>query len=355
MSDMHWLSAVETGTVIDCLPFPETLLDCFAASKFLNRAFYSADYEPGPVWETAVALSESGETLAQHVIDSGIELTPSLLKFTFFRLFYFNDLLIDYQQTDFSAILEELRGMHTRASAKWPYVFGHCLYHKFNDTDKGNRTTHLEAKSAEDLLRGTPAGVFQVGTLLSGPLGFLRSRESRHTPPTLRLPLWHCSDLGCQSLHVVEVMQFDTRQLDAYRTVSRFLTDRHGRPSEWHGQLARLASNRKYPNGRPYADMAALIGDCVVGSELPALLGTVLQSSSGQPLRDCLAGLKGLRGSTDAILSGLSREEMHQMILMLSDPEIVHFLDEAISRGEIEIPPTEVRAAKTYRFLNTTS
>jgi hypothetical protein len=352
LTDMPWLSATEIGPLIEKLPSPESLVNCYAASEYLEKAFYSEGFKPTQVWQDAVVLSRGGVEVARSIRDSGIDLAPPLLNFTLFRMFYFHDLLVDYERSNFPAVLEELRNMQKSGDATWPYVFGHCLYHKFNDNYAGNRTAHLEAKDVQELLRGTPSGVFQIGTLLAGPLGFLASREKRYTPPTLALPLWHCSDLGCQARHLVEVRQFDSQQLAAYRTIWRLLNDRSGPASQWGGQLERLASNGNQPSGRPYADMPALIGDCVVGTELPALLKAALRSHSGQALRDGLALATGMRGSPDDLAVRLSREEMQQLILMLPDIEIVRFLDDLIVLREIDIPPSELRGAKTYALMH---
>lgn len=79
-----------------------------------------------------------------------------------------------------------------------------------------------------------------MGSLLTGPLGVLRSAESRFFPPSLRLPLWHCSDTGCRSPHNVLLMQTDVPVVRIEKTIRKSLRDDSGPPSEWSLPLSRV-------------------------------------------------------------------------------------------------------------------
>lgn len=187
-----------------------------------------------------------------------------------------------------------------------------------------------------------------MGTFLSGPLGFLESGEHRDVPPTLHLPLWHCSDPGCRTLHLMKAEQYGSPPILGYKAVKRFLFDHFGRPSEWGGPISRLRRNEVPTSERPYADLPAVLGDCILGDERGVLVKRALCSTSGPMLRKCLAEKRGLRGDADGIANALTAEEQHQLLLVIPDREIVALTDDIIAKRLIEIPPSEVRRPRTY-------
>ena len=277
-----------------------------------------------------------------------LRIAPHLEMFTLFRLFYHTDLLIDYEKIDENSILSLLTEMHTSGQAHWPYVFGNLLYHKFNDRYDGNRTDSLDAESAESLLSGTPQGVFQVGTILSGPLGFISSAEERTISPILRLPLWHCSDTGCKAPHFVKLEVHKSSILHIKTTVVRHILDCFGPPSEWHRSLLRIYRKNKWTNGRPYYDLPAVISDCIIGKEREALFLRVFRSSHNKQISSILKKTKSLIGPPEDIVTKLTQEELHQLLLILPDKDLVNFIDELICNKDIKILPTELRTSVTY-------
>jgi hypothetical protein len=240
--------------------------------------------------------------------------------------------------------------MHASNQVQWPYVFGNGLYHKFNDSTHATRTDHLEPEQAAALLDGTPQGVFQIGNLVSGPLGFVRGREERILPPTLNVLLWHCSDPGCRARHLVELRQFNSPFQAGLNAAMRHIVDNFGPPSEWHKPLLYINRIDKWPNGRPFADIPAIIGDCIVGAERTALISRSLRSEHNALLTSVARNAGRDAGRPDELANSFSPEEQHQFLLLLPDETIVRFLDELIACGDISIPPSESRIAKTYKY-----
>jgi len=240
---MQWLSQVDAEARLKVQTNPEALIRLFAISRFLKNAFYPADFELTDEWESAVVLSEEGRTIASELEREGVLDSVRLAAFTMLRMFAFRDVLIDIG-CDMERIVTFLSRMLHSGGVRWPYVYGHTLYDKFQDTYQGNRTDFLEADHVRNLLSGTAQGVFQVGPLLSGPLGLLESADWRIVPPTLHLPLWHCSDPGCGSLHLVKAHQYQTPTEVGFLRACRHLEDRYGPESEWSGPSASICSER---------------------------------------------------------------------------------------------------------------
>jgi hypothetical protein len=289
---MSWLSQADVEIKLRDVPNPNLLVNCWAASEFLDEAFYQDSFELLDEWETCIVLTSEGLKVASELAREGGLNCERLIAFNMFRVFFWHGLLIDHEATNFARVLAYLNNLQTVSDVRWPYVFGHVLYNKFNDTYDGNRTGFMDAEHVQELLKGTPQGVFHLGTILSGPLGFLESSERRAASPTLQLPLWHCSDPGCQSLHLVDALQFDSHPLITYKKMRRFLHDAYGPRSEWNSPLRRFARGSDWPSGRPYADMPGILGDCVIGAERGALLQRALCSPSVPVLRDCIATKK---------------------------------------------------------------
>ncbi len=347
---MKWLSTEETKARIERLHQPELLFQIYALSLFADDVFYAPDFVPSDDWCETVALSSAGKELLSDLHKTGIKFSEPIEHFILLRLFYHRDLFIDYENTDASRLLNLLNGIHKSGRGKWPYVYGNLLYHKFNDIYEGNRTETLDPESAGMLLSDTPQGVFQVGTILSGPFGFVESAEQRTIPPTLRLPLWHCSDPGCQARHFVILEQHRNECKKALNTFVRHVLDNLGRPSEWARALLGIYRRGKWPNGRPYYDLPAVVGDCIIGRDREVLCVRALRSPHNLRLSAVIREAKNVEGSPEKITSALSPEEQHQLLLLLTDKDIVNLVDELLCRKEIRIPPSELRNPKTYTY-----
>jgi hypothetical protein len=349
---MTWLSRQEIEDRLGQVPAADLLFRAYALSLFTDDAFYASDFEPDEEWKDVVPLSMAGEQFLSEACNSGIDFPAPLGHFTLFRIFYHHDLLVDYEKIDLSRLTRLIQQAHQSGKGRWLYVFGNTLYHKFNDTYDGNRTDSLDAELSELLVAGTSQGVFQVGNILSGPLGLIESLEDRTVPPTLRLPLWHCSDTGCQTRHLVRIQQHKNRCAACLKAYIRFALDRFGPAAEWAGPLLWNGRDRaaRWPTGRPYYDLPAVIGDCMIGTEREALCRRALRSAHNPRLAAILNETKSIRDRPEKVASILVPEEQHQLLLVLPDRDLIDLIDELIHGRDIKIPPSELRRPKTYAY-----
>lgn len=343
---MNWLSAPETEVELNKITFD--ISEFWAASRFLNSALYAKDFKVADAWTNVVKLTPQGEEAKSVLSKSLPSAGESEISFFLFRDFYQRALLVDCGSMKLDSVMELLRAIDSLKEARWPNVFGKEVYGKFNATYDGNRTEFLEAPSVERLLDGTPHGIFQLGNLICGPLGFLNSAERRYAPPTLKLPLWHCSDTGCGALHLVTARQHESAFTMFLRQSSRLLYDHFGQASEWADTLNRVARGGEPSRGKPFTDIIALLCDCVIGSELDKLFSRALRSAPGARAKAELTRFRELRGSPDEIVKNLTAQEKRQFLLLLGDRELSNFIDELIANRSIDIPPSEVRSPKTY-------
>lgn len=343
-----WYSAVEIDHMLDKSDISAEIFDLYCASLFAKKGFLAQDFEPSHEWQDHVALSDSGVSYLQQMHEKGIKFDQHVEIFVLFSLFYHRDLLIDIKGCNYDRIVGLLEEMHDKKTVKFPYVFGNALYHKFNDFEGSNQTKHLGAELSRNLLEDTPQGIFQTGKLICGPLGFCSSLEERIILPTLSVSLWHCSDPGCRTPHQVSLQQFNNNFLKARSTMGRFIVDELGPPSEWQKPILRIYRKDKWPGGRPYYDLLALISECIIGNERDQLLVRCLQSKHNQMISEVILKKKELKGNPITIARQLNSEEQLQLIMLLPDEDIVFLLDELIFKHTIKIPPSETRSPTHY-------
>lgn len=193
---------------------------------------------------------------------------------------------------------------------------------------------------------GTPAGVFQAGHYISGPLGLIRSRATRYVPPTRTLQLWHCSDTGCGAVHDVFLRPESIPVVDSYERIGR-VSAALGPKSNWRRELNRLFLGPDELDGRPWYDFPVVLANGILGTDREALLRALFQSSSAPALRAALTtGNIDATGSPDTIVNRIDEATQLQALLVLTNDELQPMLDACIFDNRISIPFTEIRDAR---------
>lgn len=347
---MTWRSAVEINRDLETNPDRDALETAYALRQFAFEAVYPQDFVTQEAWATVIKFSKAGRELLELDREVVTDFAPADLALAGFCAFYHHDLLVDIGETDWSAVRAILNEDLLSHRLRWPHRFGRDLYDRFNDAATVDRVDHLEADEVAALLKGTQQGVYQVGTLLSGPIGFLTSQEKRYAPPVLSLPLWHCSDTGCHALHQVELLAPTIPVIDAYRAIKDVLNRHLGPAAEWETGLRRLHRGKAFPAGRPHYDLLVLLADALVEDERRILLGHVLRTPEGETLRRALNALKGPaisgKGRPDEIVASLQGGQLLQVLLLASDRALVKAIDDSVLGGKIIIPPNEKRKSQ---------
>jgi hypothetical protein len=316
-------------------------------STFWRFGFYPAGYTAAEEWTSILKPAEYGARTLDDLQPAlgGVASPDALL--ALFAIFFHHGLFFDWAVTDWVGIRQILEREILQERIRLPYYHGRVLYDRFNDTYDGTRTDHLMGPEAERLLQGAPVGVCQVGTFVSGPLGIVDSQESRWLPPSRYLPLWHCSDTGCNALHLVRLFSPSGPTADAMSRIQKALSDRDGPASEWEFSLSRLHRGFAPHAARAYVDLPLVVGNCLTGCDRTALLEAALLSSSGELLRQLLAlpprRKRDSEGPATQVASRLEPEAQLQLLLVLSDRALVGLIDDAVFSKAIRIPLGETR------------
>lgn len=316
----------------------------YALRAYWRAAICGDGYSADAAWGSNVQMSPYGESVVSTLGDLLSDLPAADCRMALFMTFFHHDVLIDVQKSNYDALRDLFQSELLQEKVLLPFRYGRTLYDRFNDTYTGDRTDHLMAPEVDRLLRGTPVGVYQLGDLVSGPLGLLDSKELRYVPPSRELPLWHCSDTGCGTLHTVNLYRATIPVTEALTRIRRYLDSRVGPPSEWNSALTWRLRTDGY---RHYVDLPPLIADCIVGSERTSLLTRALTGHTRDELRSILAKpprkKSAAEGSPAEVAARLSKEAQLQLLLVLPDRELVDLIDQCVFAKEIKCTIGEVR------------
>lgn len=342
----HWRSVVELEDYIQALPETDKLDRLHAISFLFRYCVFSSGYEAAPRLADLIHLTESGKEVVQGSEQLRDMRTEDVL-LAMLGLLTHRDVLVDWRTTNIDGLCRAFEAEFLADRIRLPYRHGRLLYDRFNDLSDSGHTNFLPSPDVWRLLDGTPVGVFQIEDLITGPLGLIHSSQSRFVPPTLKLPLWHCSDTGCQSLHSVGLIPPQIAVVQAYDILGRELQNQFGPASEWESILWRRHIKPDQERERRFFDVPLLIGDCIIGTERTALLHYVLQTQDGSVIRKVLAAKKSLKPlsslPSDTLGSRLSTEEQLQVLLLAGDEALGRAIDACVLAKTIRVPLSEIR------------
>lgn len=345
-----WKSGADIDVLLDKLD-DQGLGQLFALSFFWKGLVLPADYDPNPSWATLITLTKAGDEVKTGIRSVTDDVPVHHLNFALFRLFAYHEILVDWHKSDASGIEQLFAQELLSQRALLPYRLGRLLYDRFNDRYEGSMTEHLSSEEVLELLVDTPTGVYQINSLLTGPLGLVHCNEKRFLPPNLELPLWHCSDTGCMSLHTVELLPPDLAAIRLEHKLRDHLKDSFGPPSDWrHNLITRYLQIREQEaRGLKFYDLPVLIADSILGSERTRLVEAVLKTDEGRELRKVLGASprkkSRAQGEPSAVADSLTPEEQLQLLLVLSDALLIQTIDELTLDGKINVSLGQIRRA----------
>ncbi|MCP2637940.1 hypothetical protein K0817_015415 [Microbacterium sp. HD4P20] len=319
----------------------ERFLDLRTLVHVLTHSIIGSDFKASDELNRAIALSEAGKRLRHQLVANESVETKDANLLCLLSLTHVEP-LIDIERIDMSRLVEAISAMIRERRIIYPMIFGRDLYDALTALAPEERR-YLKYSDTMRLLEGKPQGVFHDGHFLMGPFGLHRLEFERDLYPTVEVPLQHCSDIACTSVHRVRLTTSREAGVNHHRSAaSRVLRQIAQDPSDWSGFASDLVEDRfnpyeiNDPSTLPY-----LLGDGLSDGELRALLRRVWNASSGRT-RDWAAKF-GLEGDVAKWAPDLDRASLLNLLLTEPNEFLAEALDAAVLDGDITVPDGEIR------------
>jgi hypothetical protein len=332
------------------LNFQTRIFELYSINELLTQCIIGDSYKVPTDLYQPIVLTDYGNEVYRQLRKKNVAHAESIA--LCFLQFFHLDLLIDVEKTDRDAIVQSINKQILDGRMLFAFRWGRALYDKFADLFPTHTQSYLSLTEVYRLLRDTPQGVFQVLDLVTGPFGILRSANNRYVFPGRSIPLRHCEDFTCDTVHRITLATSTKADINEHQKTMHDVLKRESEyGSEWGPFLRKIFA----PYVPTYKDsvfdpVVVLIGDALVDAELCSLTEWLIEHSNGRVRR--AAAEVGRRGNAESIVRGLDRAQMMQLILTADDDSITIALDTLVQRGLINVPSGETRTAVVNRVLS---
>jgi hypothetical protein len=338
--------------------YRDKLIQTFALSQFSASARYPNNYLADARWTDALVLTDEGEFIANRLRSEKHSFPEADLRMALFGRFSHQTLFVDLLNSNIDLIREILHSEIVSYKFRIPYCFDRILYDRFAKMFPSGDHAILTSNEVQQFLDKTPQGIFQIGNLLSGPFGLIDSHSQRYLPPRLGF-LWHSKEDGQIIAHRVELDIPDIAIVQAYRQISLIAREEIGYAASWGQAFATEISLVDSSDTFNWTALPILVADCVLGKERTHLLTFALNSNQKGFIRETLKqyslNVELIKGSSCDVASRMQPWEQLQILLSISDNDLVSLIDEACNCGVLNIPLSEVRRPKMYSSRMTVS
>jgi hypothetical protein len=288
-----------------------------------------------------VVFTEAGEKMVRELTNSRSTNWGEQRIAVFLELHH-DVLFVDPDRTDISSLRDGLSQEIKSGNVMHPFIWGRELYDKAYTEIPDSNLHALDSNRTIEFLRGTPCGVFQMADTVVGPWGALPSSEFRNITPVLEPLLYHCERPGCLRPHETRLRTSDNSIVNMRSRLSKKLFLR-GTAANWSKLLGSLEAKLagRYDDSRS-DDIVGLIAECFSDTELQTIAYTAFGDRSLDLRGKCGAAGISIR-SAEEFLNSRSRAEIIQILLLMSDREIVRTVDIGVRTGKISVPSGEVR------------
>ncbi|MGE5353223.1 MAG: hypothetical protein ACM3P0_14170 [Acidobacteriota bacterium] len=324
--------------------FQEYLADLYSLSYLLKYSIISDTYIPNPRLGELIEVTASGQILISKIKELNNSFKEEEIKTALFIKFYHNELLINVDKTDKYKLIELFQQDLLNKNIKFPWVYEHILYDRFNSMFP-DCPTELTYKDTEELIENTPQGVFQIRQIIVGPFGFIESDCHRKLIIKRTALLWHCPEPTCKRLHQVRLSTGNSKLFEILELIETICKNNY-ELSEWGDFFDDINNFNNFfddfnPQGLPW-----LLANAFSLAELRTLLNSLF-SAHGENIKKKIPKNKIFKSlfknSSEKITSSLTKAQCLQLILIISNEEIVTALEELIENRKIIIPATEIR------------
>ena len=332
----------------------EKIYELYSMSQILNNAIRVDKYVPDKRFGDIIVLSPEAEEIKFNLSEYISNFSNEEIKIAFFMDFYFHDLHVDVENIDIKALKGIIHDEIKSGKLKFIYQFETVLYDKYFEIIHDAKKD-LNDEETKALLNGTLTGVYQLKNLVVGPLGLMDSLYHRDFPPIVSMPLWHCPDNACNSIHLVKL----SNKVSAVDVISEMIVEEgynlHGTPSDWSHYFMNTESISSFFDDKDTSQLPWLLGNGFSEIEIQHIFSELIKIES-KTIRGCLPVSKKLqtifKNSPDKISNQLTKPECVQFMLCCDNTKIVEAIENAINTNLISIPSTEIRGARTQLPAN---
>ena len=319
-------------------------------ARFWEQLVFSPDYSAHTAITDLIVPTEFGKALIQQCSEQTGVLVPDAT-LAIYGHFFWQEVLIDCLRSNLNGVLQLLNDELRADRVRIPFIWGRELHDRFVDQPQFAELDIFPHNIGWQFLVGTPVGVFQHGYFVSGPLGVIRSVEHRWLPVFPVVSRFYRQGTETKQRSI----PFETASIgvvSAHAWLEQHLTVKCGQSCEWGNVLAWHGSPQRPQQRTDYADIAPVIGDCLIGAERTLLLEKVLKTEAGTAIRNAIKvnpTMKGLASLPPADLaSKFDQFQQLQLLLVLPTRILVENCDLLILERHIDVPPSEVRFSRRH-------
>lgn len=227
----------------------EALTDHLSLVAILESSIIRRNYKIPDDLNNAIQLTESGKRLHKELVSHENVPVKEARLLVYLQSLHV-DPLVDFEATDQNRIREAVSAQVVKREMLFPYTYGRLLYDRAAELfhDERERLNHEETL---ELLETQEPGVFHIGNFLVGPYGVIETKFHRGLRSRTRIPLQHCSDTACMSVHSVQLSTSHEADINRFRPVmTRMLDQISAEPSDWNGYF----ESRKRDRAKEFAD-----------------------------------------------------------------------------------------------------
>lgn len=330
----------------------EPMRNLLAASRFTAACLLGPEYHFPDRLVGAIGLTPAGERLRDLATARFPDTSASDVYAALLALFSRGgDILVDPAASSGEELLGMLGGEVRERRINFPFVFGRELADRFVAEYGAEPIALMDKAQSVALAAVTSQGVYHIDHWVTGPFGILRAAGHRHLAPQTCGPAIRCRDIACATLHHVTMQTSDTDADEVYQylrktapatnpELSQRLIDIEI-PDEGYYRM-------NHPGGLPW-----LLGNGLTEDEVVGVMVRALNENLGDLWRVVKANLDPVHGSApENVTAGLSLAEKLQLLLTLSDEDLVRAIESAIDSGAVELSRTEVRRSFENRHLH---
>jgi len=323
---------------LDLLSIGEILANCVIDSKFkvsdeLNRA---------------IVLTDAGKRVRDSLITKAEVEAKDANVLCLLGLAHVEP-LVDVEEIDIERLIAAISDLVKSKRIRFPFIFGRGLYDAAVRLFPDERR-YLHHDDTLKLLGDSPQGVFHCGKFLLGPFGIIATDHQRDVDPRLSVPIQHCADLSCHSIHRVRLSSSQEPGVNRNREALYKALDQVSKdPSDWSGFVRDITEDQfnpfevDDPSTLPY-----LLGDAFSDTELRSLAAAAVKATEGRIV--ARAKQFGATGPLELWIDSLNRAQLMQLLLTETDESLAQLLDRAVEQETISVPEGEVRAPVVNRW-----